>query len=162
MRARLVSLGCGLVFGLGLLLSGMTDPDRVRAFLDVAGAWDPTLAFVMGGAVTTFAIAFRLALKRRAPLHASSFSVPPRAPIDGKLVVGAAIFGVGWGISGVCPGPSFVSLGVAVAKGPSGALPCVLFICAMFVGVALHRVFREKSQLRPRPAASEATSSLRS
>ncbi len=158
MKGRRVSFGCGLVFGLGLLLSGMTDPDRVRAFLDVTGAWDPTLAWVMGGAVATYAAAYRLASKRRAPLHAPGFSVPPRAPIDARLVVGAGIFGLGWGASGVCPGPSFVSLGAALAKSPSGALPCVLFVCAMFVGVSLHRVVRER-----RPSArSEATSLSRS
>lgn len=121
----------GLVFALGLGLSGMTMPSKVIGFLDVTGAWDPSLAFVMGGAVTVFAVIYRLARRRRAPLFGGSFAEPPRA-IDRKLLLGAAIFGVGWGLSGVCPGPGFVSLA-------SGAWAPVIFVASMFAGMAIVR-----------------------
>jgi uncharacterized membrane protein YedE/YeeE len=99
----------GLVFSLGLTLSGMTDPARVVGFLDVAGDWDPTLIFVLGGAVITTFIGYRLAWRRSTPLLSERFQLPTRRDIDGRLLLGAALFGTGWGLSGYCPGPAIVS-----------------------------------------------------
>jgi uncharacterized membrane protein YedE/YeeE len=100
----------GLLFALGLAVSGMTEPARVLAFLDVTGAWDPSLAFVMVGALAVYAPAHYLITRRRArPLLAASFELPATAPIDAKLLTGAAVFGVGWGLAGFCPGPALVA-----------------------------------------------------
>tara|TARA_R110000824_G_scaffold208405_5_gene394043 strand:+ start:2793 stop:3212 length:420 start_codon:yes stop_codon:yes gene_type:complete len=101
----------GLIFGLGLAISGMTDPARVLGFLDVAGAWDPTLMFVLGGAVVTTFIGYRLVFKRSAPLLGGVFQLPTKKELDGKLLGGAALFGIGWGLSGYCPGPAIASIG---------------------------------------------------
>lgn len=124
---NLVALGAGLLFGLGLAVSQMIDPQRVIGFLDLAGQWDPTLAFVMGGAVATTLITFRLVLKQPAPLFGSKFWVPTRNDIDRPLVMGAALFGIGWGLGGYCPGPAIASLGL-------GAANPVLFLVAMIAG----------------------------
>jgi uncharacterized membrane protein YedE/YeeE len=99
----LISLVCGLLFGAGLALAGMTRPQKVLGFLDVAGHWDPSLIFVLGGAVAIATVAFHFILQRRSPLLAPSFDLPTSKSIDSKLVVGALIFGVGWGLSGYCP-----------------------------------------------------------
>ncbi len=101
----------GLIFGLGLAISGMTDPARVLGFLDVAGDWDPTLMFVLGAAVVTTFIGYRLVLKRSAPLLSGVFQLPTKRELDGKLLGGAALFGIGWGLSGYCPGPAIASIG---------------------------------------------------
>ncbi|PSJ21772.1 hypothetical protein CVH10_10870 [Halomonas sp. ND22Bw] len=117
----------GLLFGLGLAISGMTDPARVLGFLDVAGDWDPTLMFVLGGAVVTNFVGYRLAMRRPNPLFASVFQLPTRRDLDGRLLGGAALFGVGWGLSGYCPGPAFASV--------SGiTLPLAAMLVAMVVG----------------------------
>lgn len=105
--ARLV---CGLLFGIGLALGGMTQPAVVLGFLDVFGRWDPRLAFVMGGAVVTTAIAYRLVLRRARPLLAPAFALPSARRFDTRLIGGAALFGIGWGIGGYCPGPALASL----------------------------------------------------
>ena len=125
----LVAFAVGLVFGAGLLLSGMTRPAKVIVFLDPFGAWDLSLALVMAGAVSTYAIGIRWggSWRRRAPLDAPLLSMPPVARIDVPLLVGAAIFGVGWGIGGYCPGPSLVAL----ASGGSGVL---VFVGCMVLG----------------------------
>ncbi|AJY53045.1 MULTISPECIES: DUF6691 family protein [unclassified Halomonas] len=99
----------GLLFGLGLAIGGMTDPTRVLNFLDVFGDWDPTLMFVLGGAVTTTFIGYRLVLRRSQPLFAQAFQLPTRRDLDGRLMGGAVLFGIGWGLSGYCPGPAFAS-----------------------------------------------------
>jgi len=99
----------GLLFGLGLAIGGMTDPTRVLNFLDVFGDWDPTLMFVLGGAVITTFIGYRLVLRRSQPLFAQTFQLPTRRDLDVKLMSGAALFGIGWGLSGYCPGPAFAS-----------------------------------------------------
>ncbi|SFV15845.1 hypothetical protein SAMN02799631_06223 [Methylobacterium sp. 174MFSha1.1] len=125
----------GLVFGIGLALSGMLDPARVRGFLDVTGAWDPTLAFVLAGAVTASALGTALARRLRRPLLATSFDWPTRTRIDRPLVLGAALFGIGWGLSGFCPGP-------AVAALSTGLLPVIVFVAVMLVGMAAHGVLR--------------------
>lgn len=100
----------GLIFGLGLTISGMTDPARVLGFLDIAGAWDPTLIFVLGGAVATNFIGYRLVLRRLHPIFGERFQLPTRQDLDSRLIVGASLFGIGWGLSGYCPGPAFASI----------------------------------------------------
>jgi uncharacterized membrane protein YedE/YeeE len=112
----LISLVCGLLFGAGLALAGMTRPQKVLGFLDVAGHWDPSLIFVLGGAVAIATVAFHFILQRRSPLLAPSFDLPTSKSIDSKLVVGALIFGVGWGLSGYCPGPAVAQLAAPDAE----------------------------------------------
>jgi len=120
----------GIVFAAGLGLSGMTLPSKVLAFLDVTGDWDPSLAFVMGGAIAVHLVATRLLQKRGRPLLAEIFHLPKRSEIDTKLVLGAALFGLGWGLGGFCPGPALVS----AAAGQRSAL---VFVAAMTVGMLL-------------------------
>lgn len=131
-RQNLVSLVSGSLFGAGLAVSGMIDPARVRAFLDVTGAWDPTLAFVMAGAILPMAIAWFIVRRRSTPIAAEQFHTPATSPIDRRLISGAALFGIGWGLVGLCPGPAIA----AVALQP---LPAVVFVAAMALGVAVHR-----------------------
>lgn len=126
---NLVGFGCGLVFSVGLAVSGMTQPSKVIGFLDVGGAWDPSLALVMGGALAVLFLA-RLVTPRR-PLFEPAFPSLRKGSVDARLVAGAAIFGVGWGLSGFCPGPAIVSLGAGV----HGAL---VFAAAMVVGMTAH------------------------
>jgi uncharacterized membrane protein YedE/YeeE len=124
----LASFACGLIFGAGLLISGMTEPEKVLGFLDIFGAWDATLAFVMAGAVAISSAGFALARRRGAPLFALSFLWPTRRDIDAPLVMGAVVFGVGWGLVGICPGPALVNLAGL-------SLPIVVFVVAMVVGM---------------------------
>jgi uncharacterized protein len=131
----LAALASGLLFGLGLALSGMLDPARVRGFLDVAGAWDPSLVFVLGGAVTVSGLGYRLSRRRARPVLATRFDWPANRRIDAPLVAGAALFGIGWGLSGFCPGP-------AVAALSTGASPVLVFVAAMLAGMALHDLGR--------------------
>lgn len=133
MKSIVVAAGAGVLFALGLALSGMTDPVRVTGFLDVGGAWDPTLAFVMGGAILAHAPLVRLIRRRSAPAFDTAFHWPRLTRIDAALVVGAAVFGVGWGLSGYCPGPALVSLG-------AGARGVVVFVVAMAAAMAATRV----------------------
>ncbi len=127
MSPRRVGLSSGALFALGLALSGMTDPGKVLGFLDVAGAWDPSLAFVMGGAVGVHFLWLRLGRARPAVVAGS---LPAAQGVDARLVVGAALFGVGWGMSGYCPGPALVSLAM-------GRLEAAVFVSAMVVGIVL-------------------------
>ncbi|MDO8178966.1 MAG: YeeE/YedE family protein [Undibacterium sp.] len=129
----LISLLAGLVFGLGLALSGMTSPAKVLDFLDLAGNWDPSLLFVLGGAVGVTAIVFRWILRRKKPLFSDQFFLPLAKNIDGKLIVGALIFGIGWGISGYCPGPAIASLA-------SPNWETWIFLPAMLAGILLQRL----------------------
>lgn len=108
---NLAALGSGMVFGLGLSLAQMTNPDKVLNFLDISGAWDPSMLLVLGGAVVLSALTFRLVLKRRVPLWDSLFHMPLPRAIDQPLIVGSTLFGIGWGLSGYCPGPAIASLG---------------------------------------------------
>jgi uncharacterized membrane protein YedE/YeeE len=123
----------GLVFAGGLALAGMTRPAKVVAFLDFAGAWDPSLAFVMVGAILVYALALRPVLKMRSPVLAALFDLPATEHVDRRLIGGAIIFGIGWGISGFCPGPAIVSL-------VTGAVPVMVFVVAMAGGVLLSRL----------------------
>ena len=131
-RRLLPPLVSGALFGAGLTIGGMTDPARVRGFLDPFGSWDPTLAFVMGGALIVMAVAWRLRERMSRPLLGERFSLPDRSDLDPRLIVGAALFGVGWGLAGLCPGPAVASLALA----PVAVLP---FVIAMLAGMALHR-----------------------
>lgn len=125
--AALVS---GALFGVGLVLSGMTRPEKVLGFLDVGGAWDASLALVMASAVAVHFFAYRLIRGRRAPLCADAFGIPTRRDIDVKLLVGATLFGIGWGLAGYCPGPGMVSL----ASGGKGAM---VFVVSMLLGMSI-------------------------
>lgn len=131
-----VNLALGLLFGIGLVVSGMSDPAKVLNFLDLFGTWDPSLAFVMGGGVLVAFVGYRLVFTRQRPIFAGGFSVPTRKDIDRPLVLGAAIFGIGWGLGGFCPGPALTALGLA-APGTLAFLP------AMFIGLWLGRYLRE-------------------
>ena len=146
-RRLLPPLISGTLFGAGLTLSGMTDPARVRGFLDLFGNWDPTLAFVMGGAVLVMAVAWRIRAGMTKPLFGEKFSLPGRGDLDRQLLIGSALFGIGWGIAGLCPGPAFASL----ALSPGAVVP---FIAAMLAGMALHRAWPERRhKLQPRNAS---------
>jgi uncharacterized protein len=120
----------GMIFGLGLAVSQMTDPERVIGFLDIAGRWDPTLLFVMTGALAVTMPTFPLILRRERALNGEKFRLPIKSKIDPPLVVGAAIFGVGWGIGGFCPGPALAALG-------TGAPAVIVFVIAMIAGQSL-------------------------
>lgn len=132
-RKLLPPLISGALFGAGLALSGMTDPARVRGFLNVFGRWDPTLVFVIGGAVIVMAFAWRIQLRMSSPLFGDKFSLPGRSDFDGRLIAGSALFGIGWGIAGLCPGPAIASLALA----PFSVLP---FLVAMLIGMAAHHL----------------------
>ncbi len=132
MRQTAIALAAGLIFGAGLAVSGMADPQRVQAFLDLFGAWDPTLAFVMGGAMIPMAITWAIQRRMAAPVAASRFDLPGTNRIDPRLAIGALIFGAGWGIGGLCPGPAIADLAIAPA-------PAAMFIAAMLAGMAVHR-----------------------
>ena len=127
---NLTALLCGLVFGIGLAASGMTDTAKVLGFLDIAGDWVPDLAFVMGGAVLVTLLTFPLVLKRTRPLFAEQFHVPTITLIDRRLIGGAAVFGIGWGIYGYCPGPALSALLYLDSK-------TLIFVVAMLIGMAL-------------------------
>lgn len=132
MLRMIVALFSGTLFGLGLTISGMVDPQKVIGFLDVAGNWDPTLAFVMGGALLVAIPAFRLIFKRSHPVLQGEFEVPTKKELDASLLGGAALFGIGWGLSGFCPGPAVTALA-------SGLLPVFAFVAAMIAGMALYK-----------------------
>jgi uncharacterized membrane protein YedE/YeeE len=119
----------GLVFGFGLLLSGMANPAKVLGFLDIAGAWDPSLALVMAGAISVGLVAFSLAGRRTQSLLGEEMRLPPSGRIDRRLLAGSAVFGVGWGLAGFCPGPALVALGM-------GLEPAAVFVAAMLAGMA--------------------------
>ncbi|MCT2398778.1 DUF6691 family protein [Novosphingobium mangrovi (ex Huang et al. 2023)] len=128
----------GLLFGFGLLLAGMTSPDKVRAFLDIAGAWDPSLAFVMGGAVMTAMPLFALARRRAKPVAGALFDRPSTTMIDRKLVIGSLTFGIGWGLAGICPGPALVALAIV----PSQTLA---FVIPMIAGLMVSAAWRRSA-----------------
>ncbi|RZS56939.1 YeeE/YedE family protein [Sphaerotilus mobilis] len=121
----------GLLFGLGLIAGGMTDPAKVKAFLDLAGAWDPSLAFVMGGAIAVGVFAFAAARRRSRSLSGDPMEIPSSTVIDARLLIGGVLFGAGWGVGGFCPGPAIVAAG-------SGLSSAWIFIVAMLAGMLVH------------------------
>lgn len=135
-----LSLFAGILFALGLIVSQMVNPAKVLNFLDIAGAWDPTLAFVMGGALLVTIPAFRIILRRPHPLFAQRFYLPAKSDIDWQLLSGAALFGIGWGIAGLCPGPALTALA-------TGSMSVIGFVISMAAGALLYRkVFEERGQ----------------
>ena len=143
MAKLLISLILGVIFGLGIAISGMIDPAKVINFFDIAGTWDPSLAFVMGGGLAVSLIGYRLVLARGKPLLADAFSLPALTSIDAPLVLGSGLFGIGWGLSGFCPGGSIPALGI-------GRVEPFLFVGGMLVGMAIARTL----QTRARQAAA--------
>jgi len=138
----IAALLSGLVFGAGLILSGMTDPGKVIGFLDLAGRWDPSLAFVMGGAILVGVFAFALARRRGRAFLGGAMHLPQRRDIDARLVAGSVVFGIGWGLAGFCPGPALVSFG-------SGVDQAAVFVAAMLGGMVLYHA-AERLLNRPR------------
>lgn len=130
---RAIEFLVGMLFGGGLILSGMTDPGKVIGFLDVAGAWDPSLAFVMGGAVVVGLFAFAVARKRTMTFLGSAMRLPNNEDIDHRLLIGALVFGIGWGLAGFCPGPAVVAVG-------AGVWQAAVFTAAMLAGMAVHEL----------------------
>lgn len=151
MGASFAALLSGLLFGAGLVVSQMVNPAKVLGFLDFAGiatgAWDPSLAFVMAGALAVTAPGYWLVLHRKAPVAAAAFEIPTRKDIDAKLIAGAAIFGLGWGLAGYCPGPAIAAL-------VFGRLETAVFVVAMVAGMAL---FRLRERVAPGPAAAHSS-----
>ncbi len=137
MKYTLASLFAGLVFGVGLLVSGMANPEKVLDFLDIAGQWDPSLALVMAGAILVGIFAFTMARQRTLSFLGFSMKLPSSTKVDKRLVVGGLTFGVGWGIAGFCPGPGLVALGAGEAK-------AVVFVAAMVAGMALFELIERQ------------------
>jgi len=137
MRDLLSGALVGLIFGLGLVVSMMMNPLKVLSFLDVTGAWDPSLALVMAGALAVTMLGYRFVLRRERPMLAASFSLPAKRDIDARLVAGAAIFGIGWGLAGFCPGPAITALG-------TGEPRVALFVAAMALGMVAARMGIER------------------
>jgi uncharacterized protein len=129
----LAAFAAGLIFGVGLTLSGMADPSKVLGFLDLAGLWDPSLLFVMGGAIAVGVIAYRVAHQRATPLFGGAMHLPTARQIDTRLIMGSVVFGIGWGLAGFCPGPALVSLG-------SGQEKAMVFTFAMIAGMAIYEL----------------------
>lgn len=135
---RIAAFGTGALFAVGLAISGMTKPSKVTGFLDLTGAWDASLAFVMMGAIAVHFVAYRIVMRRPSPLFDAKFHVPTRKDIDLRLVLGAALFGVGWALGGFCPGPGLVS-----AAG--GSLGAVVFVVGMTIGMFLEQAVARAS-----------------
>lgn len=131
---ELMALSSGLVFGLGLILGGMTDPGKVKGFLDVAGAWDPSLALVMGGAIAVGVFAFAAARRRSRSWSGDRMDIPTNRVIDARLIAGGVLFGVGWGLGGFCPGPALVAMSAGLGS-------AAVFVIAMLAGMVLHDRF---------------------
>lgn len=142
MKENIAALASGLLVGFGLALSQMIDRERILAFLDFAGAWDPTLAFVLVGAVGTTLLAFRFVLRRSTPVVTDTFHLPTRTDIDRPLVLGSAIFGVGWGIAGYCPGPAIGALSL-------GTLNPYIFLIALIAGSLSYRWLSTRERREP-------------
>lgn len=136
---RIFEFAIGLVFGLGLILSGMSNPAKVLGFLDLAGTWDPSLAFVMGGAIMVGLVAFQVARKRTQTFLGGALKLPTAKDIDKRLVLGSLAFGAGWGLAGFCPGPALVSLG-------SGEIKAFIFVAAMLAGMGLFELINRRAK----------------
>lgn len=137
MKLPLSTFLAGLIFGLGLTLSQMVNPEKVISFLDITGDWDPSLAFVMGGALLTTFFGYRFVLKKPSPLFSEKFRLPTRRDIDKPLIIGASLFGVGWGLGGLCPGPALANLTFAGQNG-------IIFIMSMLLSVIVFRLWRDR------------------
>ncbi|WP_298447184.1 DUF6691 family protein [uncultured Marinobacter sp.] len=142
MKSALASLFAGLLFGFGLIVSGMANPEKVLGFLDITGLWDPSLAFVMGGAVLVGLFAFAIARKRALSFLGFNMKVPTHTHIDKRLIIGGLMFGAGWGIAGFCPGPGLVGLG-------AGEIKAVVFVASMVVGMG---IFEMAERMRSGPS----------
>ncbi len=140
MKYTLASFASGLVFGMGLLVSGMSNPEKVLGFLDIAGLWDPSLAFVMGGAIIVGLFAFAFARRRTLSFLGHHMKLPASDRVDKRLVIGSLLFGAGWGLAGFCPGPGLVALGAGEAKG-------AVFVVSMIAGMAVFELL-EKARAR--------------
>ena len=140
------SLLAGLVFGIGLIISGMTNPAKVLGFLDLAGLWDPSLALVMGGAIAVGVLAFQIARKRSKSLLGDPMRLPSATQVDRRLLLGALAFGVGWGLAGYCPGPALASLA-------SGGVKPAIFTVAMVAGMVIYELLERASAVRIKRAA---------
>ncbi|KAA1175167.1 YeeE/YedE family protein [Marinobacter salinexigens] len=140
MKYSIASLFAGLIFGLGLIVSGMANPEKVLGFLDIAGLWDPSLAFVMGGAIVVGLGAFAVARRRTVSFLGFNMKIPPHTHIDKRLIFGGLAFGAGWGIAGFCPGPGLVALGAGEAK-------AVVFVASMVAGMIIFEVI-ERARAR--------------
>jgi uncharacterized membrane protein YedE/YeeE len=138
---NLLTLISGLLFGFGLLLSGMADPAKVQNFLDLFGTWDPSLAFVMGGAIAVTMPGFWLVIRRNKPFFNEVFHLPSRTDLDARLITGAAIFGVGWGLGGFCPGPAVTAL-------PLAAEGTLIFVVTMLTGMAASKYVLQRRDSR--------------
>jgi uncharacterized membrane protein YedE/YeeE len=138
----IASLLSGLVFGLGLIVSGMASPAKVLAFLDIAGAWDPSLAFVMVGAIAVGLVAFAVARRRTVSFLGADMKLPSQHRIDRRLVLGSMLFGIGWGVAGLCPGPALVALG-------TGSPEALVFVLAMLAGMALFELLERGGRRTP-------------
>jgi len=141
--AALVS---GLVFGLGLIVSGMFDPAKVLGFLDLAGHWDPSLAFVMAGAIAVGVVAFAVAGRRTVSLLGADMKLPAARHIDARLLAGSSLFGIGWGIAGFCPGPGLVALGM-------GEVKALVFVVAMLAGMCIFELFERRKRAAQQPGS---------
>lgn len=137
MKRSIVALASGTIFGFGLALSGMMNPLRVRGFLDLFGNWDPTLAFVMVGALAVMAVAWQIQKRMHVPLVCDEFSLPGTKLIDNKLIGGSVLFGIGWGIAGLCPGPAIASLATSF-------VPAAIFVASMLAGMGIFRMVESK------------------
>jgi uncharacterized protein len=137
MRSKLTALLAGLIFGLGLIVSGMANPAKVLDFLDLTGQWDPSLAFVMGGAIGVGLLAFARARRMPQSLLGNPIQLPTATRIDRRLVIGSLLFGIGWGIAGICPGPALVLLGAGQTKG-------AVFVLAMLAGMIFFQLLERK------------------
>jgi len=140
-KHRITEFLVGLLFGLGLIISGMTDPGKIIGFLDLFGAWDPSLAFVMGGAVLVGLFAFGAAKKRTTALLGGTLQLPEPRGIDRRLIAGSVVFGMGWGLAGFCPGPALVSLGTGNAK-------AIVLVLAMFAGMGAYEMLESQRTRR--------------
>ena len=146
----LASLLAGLVFGLGLIVSGMANPAKVLGFLDLGGAWDPSLALVMAGAIAVGALAFAVAQKRSVSLLGVAMKLPLSRDIDRRLVIGSMVFGIGWGVAGFCPGPGLVALGMGETK-------ALVFVVAMLVGMGAFEWLERRKPSTSAPAVPNET-----
>ncbi|HTS21188.1 MAG TPA: DUF6691 family protein [Casimicrobiaceae bacterium] len=141
------AFAAGLIFGLGLVISGMANPAKVLGFLDLYGRWDPTLLLVMVGAIAVGAIAFAVASRRSSTLLGTAMALPATRPIDRRLVLGSLAFGIGWGLAGFCPGPALVALG-------AGKLKALVFVATMVAGMLIFERLEQSRARTPSPAAA--------